>query len=30
VPFRFGACRGVDGRWTGYQLDDERGRVPLV
>jgi len=29
VPFRFGACRQGSGTWTGYQLDDERGRVPL-
>jgi inner membrane protein len=30
VPFRFGACRQGAGAWTGYQLDDERGRVPLA
>jgi len=29
VPFRFGACRTGSGPWVGYELDGERGRVPL-
>ena len=29
VPFRFGACRTGSGPWIGYELDGERGRVPL-
>jgi inner membrane protein len=29
VPFRYGACRGADGRWAPYRLDDELGRVAL-
>lgn len=30
VPFRFGACRAGTGPWIGYELEGERGRVPLT